>query len=114
MVAILEDVIRGERLASLPMTLEAAMRDRLFPPNAAALNHTPACRRECGIDMFGSRLGFIHMQYYSWPVKAWCSSDFFNASSAPSFCSYMDSRRCVSSESSSSFSATIRCWPVDL
>jgi hypothetical protein len=23
---------------------------------------------------------------YSWPVKAWCSSDFFNASSATSLC----------------------------
>ncbi len=38
-----------------------------------------------GVDVFGSGFGFVHGRSYSSPVKAWCSSDFFNASSAASF-----------------------------
>ncbi|MGH8499516.1 MAG: hypothetical protein ACRERV_12035 [Methylococcales bacterium] len=42
------------------MTLDAAMSDGNLAANAAAFNDSPARRRERGIDVFGSGLGFIH------------------------------------------------------
>ena len=59
-------------------------RDRILAPDAAALDDAPARRRERGVDVLGSGFGFVHGRFYSLPVKAWCSSDFFNASSAAS------------------------------
>ena len=91
-VAILQHVIRRKRLAAPPVAFEAAQRDRILAPDAAALDDTPARRFQCGVDVLGSGFGFVHGMRMgwewdgceSWPVKAWCSSDFFNASSAAS------------------------------
>ena len=83
-VAIDQHVIGGERLAAPPVAFDAAQRDRIFAPDAAAFDHTPARRLQRGVDVLGSGFGFVHVRFYSWPVKAWCSSDFFNASSAAS------------------------------
>ena len=42
------------------MAFDAARRDRVLAPDAAALDHAPARRRERGVDVLGSGLGFVH------------------------------------------------------
>ena len=59
-VAIDQHVIGGERLAAPSVAFEAARRDGVFAPDAAAFDHAPARRFQCGVDMFGSGLGFVH------------------------------------------------------
>ena len=87
MIAIDQHVIGGERLAAPPVAFDAAQRDRILAPDAAAFDHAPARRLEGGVDVLGSGFGFVHARASTVaPVKAWCSSDFFNASSAASFC----------------------------
>ena len=61
-VAIVQHVIGGERLAASPVAFDAARRDRIFAPDAAALDHAPARRLQRGVDMFGSGFGFVHLQ----------------------------------------------------
>ena len=41
---------------------EPAERDRVFPPDATALDHTPAGSSQRGVDMFGSGFGFVHLR----------------------------------------------------
>jgi hypothetical protein len=53
-VAIDEDVIGDERLATPPVAFEAAWCDRVFTPDTAALNEAPARRFERGINVLGS------------------------------------------------------------
>ena len=59
-VAILKHVIGGERLAASPVAFDAAERDRIFAPDAAAFDDAPARRFQGGIDMLGSGFGFVH------------------------------------------------------
>ena len=69
------------------VAFDAAGRDGILAPDAAALDDAPARRFQRGIDVLGSGFGFVHELCSEWlqlPVKAWCSSDFFNASSAAS------------------------------
>ena len=59
-VAIDQHVIGGERLAAPPVAFDAAERDRVFAPDAAAFDDAPARRLQRGIDMLGSGFGFVH------------------------------------------------------
>ena len=59
-VAIDQHVIGGERLAAPPVAFDAAQRDRILAPNAAALDDAPAGGRERGVDVLGSGFGFVH------------------------------------------------------
>ena len=73
--------------AAPAVAFDAAQRDGILAQDLAALDDAPARRLERGINMFGSGFGFVHTPApASWPVKAWCNSDFFNDSSAASFC----------------------------
>ena len=68
-VAILQHVIRYERLGAATVTFDAAQRDWILAPYAAALDYSPACRFQGRIDMLGAGFGFIHFMI---PVTA-CS-----------------------------------------
>ena len=59
-VPIDQHVIGAERLAAPPLAFEPAERDRVLPPDPAALDHAPARRREGGVDVLGSGFGFVH------------------------------------------------------
>jgi hypothetical protein len=80
-----QDIVGGERLASPTEALDAARRDGILPQDLAALDDAPARRFQCGINVLGSGFGFVHGRSYRLPVKAWWSSDLFNAASAASF-----------------------------
>ena len=43
-----------------PEAFDAARRDVILAQNLAALNDAPAGRFQGGVDMFRSRLGFVH------------------------------------------------------
>ena len=59
-VAIDQHVVGGERLAAPAVAFDAAERDRILAPDAAALDDAPAGRLQRGIDVLGSGLGFVH------------------------------------------------------
>jgi hypothetical protein len=59
-VPVNQHVIRDFRQSAPAASFDAARRDVVFPENAAAFHHAPACRFECGINVFGAGLGFVH------------------------------------------------------
>jgi len=89
-IAVFENVVGAQWIAAphLPSnsTFDTTGRDEVITPNPTAVHHTPSRGFQCGIDVFGSGFGFVHSVLRDCPAKAWCSSDFFSASSAASFC----------------------------
>lgn len=63
-VAVLEDVVRLERLSAPTASLDAAGSDGVLPPDAAAFDDSPARRLQSGVNQLGSRLGFVHVLLY--------------------------------------------------
>src|ERR1700733_1896631 len=61
-VAILQNVICLQRIATPPLAFNAARSNHVLAPNAATLDLTPARRLQRGINVLGSRLGFVHRQ----------------------------------------------------
>jgi hypothetical protein len=59
-IAMDQHVVGGERLTPSAVAFNPAESDRIFAPDAASFDHAPARRRECGVDMLGSGLGFVH------------------------------------------------------
>ena len=59
-VAIFENVVGDERLGTPTLAFEATESDLVFAADAAALDDTPACRFQRGIDVLGSGFGFVH------------------------------------------------------
>ena len=59
-VAEFQNVVRRQRLAALARALQPTERDRVFAPDAAAIDHAPARRCEGGVDVFGAGFGFVH------------------------------------------------------
>ena len=59
-IAMDQNVIGGEGLTASAVAFNAAQRDRIFAPDAAAFDHAPACRRQSRVNTFGSGLGFVH------------------------------------------------------
>ena len=58
----------------------------ILAANAAALHDAPPCGLKSRVNVFGSGFGFVHGEpLYSWPLKAWCRSDFFKASQRDEF-----------------------------
>src|SRR5439155_4468780 len=57
-VAILENIIRAERLPTPPVPFDAARGDEVFAPDAAALDDAPARRFQRGINVLGPGFGF--------------------------------------------------------
>ena len=60
-VAIFQHVIGGERLAPLSVALDTTQRNRILAPDATAVDHAPASRRQRGVNVFGSGFGFVHV-----------------------------------------------------
>jgi hypothetical protein len=60
-VAKLEHVVGGERFAPVAVTLDPAECDRVLAPDAATFDDAPAGCRQCGVDVFGSGFGFVHI-----------------------------------------------------
>ena len=48
------------RLAAFAVALDAARRDGIFAEDFAALDDAPARPFQCGINVFGACLGFVH------------------------------------------------------
>ena len=59
-VAIDQHVIGGERLPAPPTSFETTERDGIFAEDFAALDDTPACDFQRGVNMLGSSFGFVH------------------------------------------------------
>ena len=59
-VAIDQHVIGGERLAAFAVAFDAARRDGIFAQDFAAFHDAPARRFQCGINVLGAGLGFVH------------------------------------------------------
>ena len=59
-VAVLQHIVGSQRRAALARTFEAAQRDGVLAPDAAALHHAPSGSGQQGIDQFGAGFGFVH------------------------------------------------------
>ena len=59
-VAVFEDVVRAQGLAAPSRALQPPGRDRVFAPDAAALDPAPAGGGEGRVDVLGAGLGFVH------------------------------------------------------
>ena len=57
---VIQHVVSLERFCAPSATFDASRTDEIFPPDVAALDHTPARRSQGGVDQFGSGLGFAH------------------------------------------------------
>src|ERR1700731_433419 len=59
-IAILENIIGEERIASPARTFNTPWRNGMRTPDAAAFNNAPASSSERGINVLGPSFGFVH------------------------------------------------------
>ncbi len=59
-VAVFEDIVCGQRLATLASSFQATERNRILAPDATAFDDAPAGSGQCGVDVFGAGFGFVH------------------------------------------------------
>src|SRR5262249_1160253 len=70
LIAINKNVVGGERLAALPVALNATRGDAVLAQNAAAVHNSPAGSSQRRVDVLRSCLCLIHHAAVSWPLNA--------------------------------------------